>query len=318
MSSSNLNDVVAQFQQHYSKTLGNLQVNTKEAEGKHRIRLEGDLLKPDNGPRILHHGQPTQDVLMITHGLSDSPWYVSHIAEQFFNRGVNVLMPLLPGHGLIDPDDAMEDKKLDTKWKADFDEVIKIAGQLGNRLSVGGFSTGGALSYNKILRDPSAVNGGLFLFSGAIDLTIVTDFGWSNLLQGITKLTDGKISGVGRDPYKYPKFPNFAAMEVGQITRENNDLSKGKKIDQPVFSAHSANDDSAKIGGIIDLLNEHVETGQAFVIGQDVAHAEVPLAVDVPLDTTQTEGAETPPRANPQFDLMMENALRFFEKEVMK
>ncbi|MFT7605847.1 MAG: hypothetical protein ACI8VT_003445, partial [Saprospiraceae bacterium] len=135
-------------------------------------------------------------------------------------------------------------------------------------------------------------------------------------LRSITKMTDGTIQGIGRDPYKYPQFPNFGALELGQVIRENQSLSKGKKISQPVFAAHSVHDESAKVDGIVQLLEQNVEKGLAYLIAQDVAHAELPLDADIPLNTRQKEGPEVAPKANPRFDDMMEVCLKFFKKEV--
>ena len=306
------------FCKHYKDRFGEANLNPENEPGQGHYRyIICNKLKDGNWPRIFHHGEETSDVIILTHGLSDSPYYLEAVAMRFFEKGLNVIMPLLPGHGLINPNDAMEDLKLDSKWRDEIDNAVEVAQYFGDRISLGGFSTGGALSLNKILQNPELITGGLFLFSGAIDVKVVADFAWSRVLQGITKITDGEIIGIGKNPYKYPKFPNFGAVELGQVIRENEKLIKDKKIAQPVFAAHSVHDTSAKLDGIIHLLQNHVEKGIAFIISQNVAHSELPLDREIELDESQNEGPDTAPKANPQFDLMMTNAMRFFEEQVL-
>ncbi|MCP5046679.1 MAG: hypothetical protein GY940_05880 [bacterium] len=307
------------FKTHYRERLGPLEYETIENQDgiKARYTLKSPLLKEGNGPTIFSHRRKTKEVLVMTHGLSDSPYYVKAIARRFYAEGVNVIMPLLPAHGLIDPDKAMEDYKMDAKWRKEIDHAVDVAVSFGDRVSLGGFSTGGGLSLNKILRTPDQIKGGLFLFSGALDLGLVVDeVSRIKLVQSIVKIVDGKIKGIGRDPYKYPELPKFAGLELGQIINENDKLIKNKKISQPVFSSHSAQDTTVKIHGIIDLLEHHVKKGFSFIIGDNVPHAELVLEKDIPLDYSQTDGPKEPPKANPDFDWMMENVLRFFKHQV--
>ncbi len=317
--SKNIQKAIEDFQAHYSNRLGKTTTNMVALE-KNRscCYIKSNKLKKGNYPRIFHQGKVSQDVIILTHGLSDSPHYLEAVAKRFLNIGVNVVMPLLPGHGLKEPDKAMQDFELDTKWREEIDDAIKVAAQIGKRISVGGFSTGGALSLNKILRNSKTIEGGLFLFSGAIDVKLIKEVSRFSFLQSITKMTDGTIKGIGRDPYKYPKFPNFGAVELGQIIRENRRLIKGKKISQPVFAAHSIHDESAMSQGIFQLLEQNVEKGIAFILSENIGHAELPLDADIKLDKKQKDGPKTPPRANPKFEEMMSSCLQFFKNEIQK
>ncbi len=318
MASKNIQKAIEDFQVHYNNRLGNAKIDHQTIENnKACCFIKSSKIKKGNSPRILHHGKVTKDVIILTHGLSDSPFYMEAVAKRFFNIGLNVVLPLLPGHGLKDPDKAMQDENLDSKWRTEIDNAVQIAQQFGKRISVGGFSTGGALSYNKILRDSEMIQGGLFLFSGAIDVKMVKEVSRFSFLQSITKMTDGTILGIGRDPYKYPTFPYFGALELGQVIRENQKLSKGKKITQPVFAAHSVHDESAMVQGIVQLLEQSVEKGIAFLVSQNVAHAELPLDTAIKLNTRQKEGPKTAPKANPQFNDMMDSCLQFFKKEIV-
>ena len=312
---SNFEKALQTFSKHYSNRLGGIKASTPALGSVQQYHYldNPDKLKPGNGPRILYHGKATDHVIVLTHGLSDSPYYLFAIAKRFYEVGCNVVMPLLPAHGLIDPDKAMEDKALDSKWKACIDNGVNTAKLIGGKISVGGFSTGGALSLNKILRHPDLIQGGLFLFSGALSVGGTAEkAGRLSFIQSITKLTDGKLPGIGQDPYKYPQLPNFAGLELTQIINENNRALNGLKINQPVMAVHSIHDETARPEGITQFIEDHVKRGSAIFIAQNVAHSHLPLDKNVPLDLSQELAPKYPPIANPQFEWMMEGVIRFF------
>lgn len=309
------------FEIHYKERLGRDETHAVENVDnvKERFAVESPKLRAGNYPKIFHHDRRTKDVVVLTHGLTDSPYYMQAIGMRFYAEGANVVLPLLPAHGLKDPDEAMEDYKLDAKWKEEIDNAVDVAQMLGDRISLGGFSTGAALSLNKVLRHPDKIEGGLFLFSAALDLGIVKEeAGRLRFLQAITKITDGKVKGTGPNPYKYLEMPSFAGIELTQIIRENVKLSEGRKISQGVFAAHSVHDTTVKIEGIFELLENHVENGVAFIISENVSHANLVLAEKITLNDIQGAESEEEPQANPKFDWMMDDAIRFFKEYVEK
>ena len=168
-----ISEAFEKFKNHYAARLGQVEVATdlpKIPEIKAPFIVKSAKLKDVNYPTIFSQGQRTSDVIVLTHGLSDSTHYMLAIGKRFYQHGLNVVLPLLPGHGLKDPDKAMEDRNLDVKWRQEIDHAVDVGLLLGDRISLGGFSTGGALSLNKILRDPNNIKGILFIFSAAIDL----------------------------------------------------------------------------------------------------------------------------------------------------
>lgn len=293
-------------------------------------------LRPGNGPRILYHGNRTQDVLVITHGFTDSPFYVQAIAARFFAAGFNVIQPLLPAHGLREPDAVIRDEALDTRWRKTLDHSIEVAALLGDRISLGGFSTGGTLSLNKVLRSPEQIEGGLFLFSAALSLGKVVDWvghhEWTEWVVGF--FSDRKaVAGDGPDPYKYPILPVSVASEIVEIIQENkNLLEQNQEWRWPVFAAHSEHDATAEIQGVKDFLANVVpqELQSFFRIEEEVMHAALPLEFDVPIDLDKIvlgkgEKADleqkrkewlTNVRANPFFGSMMDQALGFYRERI--
>ncbi len=130
----------------------------------------GALRNHGNAPYILHHKETTAKVFVLFHGLSDSPFYLLSIAQSLHQQGHNVVVGLLPGHGKKQADADMQDPLLSDRWRSHVSEVINIVQPLGDKLVLGGFSTGGVLVTEYSLRNPERVDG-LLLFSGALALS---------------------------------------------------------------------------------------------------------------------------------------------------
>jgi len=318
----NNNKIIETFCQTYKKRLGNCLIQTDILKNNNGYRHE--IISPvlrgkGNYPFILSHDKYTEHVVVLTHGLSDSPYYMEAIGWHFFYAGANVVFPLLYGHGLKYPDKALQDWNLFKKWKIDIDETITVAKKLGKHLSLGGLSTGGALSLNAVLRDTEQITGGLFLFSTALEIgSLYENIGLIPLVQTYYRMKQEKLTGYGPNPYKYPIFSNFSGLQLANLIQENKRLLKKNKIKQAVFIAHSVQDPTTLLSGVIDLLENHVNNGVAFLISsynddQPLAHGDlvlekpIELLIGYPYQVVQ-------PRANPRFDEMMRSAIQFFEK----
>jgi len=312
---SNHQEVIDLFKIHYHNKFQDTHIKRQQVGARNEVYICSDKIKPGNEARLFLHPDKTKHTIVLAHGLSDSPHYVSAIGNAFFDAGANVIIPLMPAHGLKNPDEAMEELGMEFLWKKEIDFSTSIAAELGDIISLGGFSSGGALSYNKILRDPEMITGGLFLFSAAIDVALISDLGQVRFLSAIAKMSDGVIKGYGMDPFKYPKLPMFAALELGQIIHQNEELAFDKKITQPVFAAHAIDDKTAKLAAIETLIKKHAELGILFTLSNGMAHAELPLKDDIVLDKSYEEGK--PAMGNKDFDLMMEACLSFYRKYVV-
>jgi alpha-beta hydrolase superfamily lysophospholipase len=328
------------FTDHYKNRLQQVESILRDNvnEIKKHFSVRSEKLKPNNYPMIFSHEEKTQDVIVLTHGLTDSPYYMQAIGERFYQEGLNVVLPLLPAHGLKEPDEEMKDKNLDTLWRGEIDSAVEVALLLGDRVSLGGFSTGGALSLNKILKADGNIGGGLFLFSAAVDLgnkDEIGDLGFiTPFVETILQKVEGKLAGIGPNPFKYPALPISTGIELCQVIQDNERKlneweDNDKKISNPVFAAHSVHDDTLKeagTSGIIELLKNHVTNGLAFLIANTVLidskfhhvrHEEVVLAKDIHINPQFKEWKNSKqPRANPQFALMMDTAIDFFNGSV--
>jgi len=277
---------------HYKKRLGKIDLAFSEQSGgvEQTINFLSPALKKDNHPRILYHGEPTQDVIILTHGLSDSPYYVKDIGKKFYKAGCNVILTLLPGHGRIEVGGKMEEEKLKRKWKKEVDAAVNAAKTLGKSL-----------------------------FSAALDLGYIAHgSNYFPFAHTIARYTDGNLKSIGTNPYRYPYLNNAAGLEVVRLIDETWKRLDDKKIDQPVFIAHSVHDVRVSFGGIQTFMTTHVKKGFTFLISENIAHSQLVLKKAIKLDLNQKHGVRETPIANPKFNWMMENAIRFFQDEVVK
>lgn len=317
----NSSPTIVTLTSYYKKRLGKIEPNFMEQKSgiEQIISFLSPALKKDNHPRIFYHGHPTKDVIILTHGLSDSPYYVKDIGKKFYKAGCNVILTLLPGHGLVDIKGKMEEEKLKRKWKKELDVAVDVAKALGKRISLGGFSTGACLSLNKALRDPKLISGGLFLFSAALDLGYIAHgSNYFPFAHTIARYTDGKLESIGSNPYRYPYLNNAAGLEVVRLIDETWKRLENKKINQPVFIAHSVHDVRVSFGGIHTFMSAHVKKGFTFLISENIAHSQLVLKKPITLDLNQKHGVRETPPANPKFNWMMENAIRYFQEEVVE
>jgi pimeloyl-ACP methyl ester carboxylesterase len=301
------------FKALYTDELGQLQACSEL--NPHKVSVCSPALRnAGNGPYILHHGQVTENVAVLIHGLSDSPFYMRGIAEHLYAKGFNVVVPLLPGHGLNDADAAMEDEALAEHWLAHSKDVIEFASHLGSKLYVGGFSTGGALAVSQYLAKPDQIDA-LMLFSGALaidDSAESLSKIWG--VKWIAKILDGEYMAHGPNPYKYPSVSSFAGMELMDIIYSiRAQIEGGATIDIPVFAAHSQADTTTPIHGVEDLLTVVTADTSYFQIAEkyQLCHADLvvnsKMVADMHFDSSHVDPRNTCaiPTANPVFNKML-------------
>jgi pimeloyl-ACP methyl ester carboxylesterase len=243
------------------------------------FRVCSESLKNDgNAPYILHHGEVTEKVMVLFHGLSDSPFYFRSIAQFIFQQGNNVIVVLMPGHGKKQADEDMQDSALADRWRAHVSEIIDYAANLGKQRYLGGFSTGGALATEYILQHPESVKG-LMLFSGALALDPSVE-SMANIwgIQWLAKMLDGEYRTQGPNPYKYPSVARFSAFELTEVIFSIRDLiEQGAPLNLPIFVAHSLADTTIPIIGVKNLMAVNTGPNTFFEISKDidVCHADL-------------------------------------------
>jgi pimeloyl-ACP methyl ester carboxylesterase len=112
---------------------------------------EDDLPLMDEGCRsqFLLQPMPTDRVCLFFHGFTATPAQFARIGREFFQMGYNVLIPLLPGHGLAGEWDRDRPPPLpeDQQVYREFGEYwLQQASAFGNRIVIGGLSGGSTLA----------------------------------------------------------------------------------------------------------------------------------------------------------------------------
>lgn len=270
-------ELASRFSELYKNEWG--QTQPCKSVRLNRISVCTNLLRNEgNAPFILHHDRPSNKVAVLFHGLSDSPFFMREIASILYEQGFDVLVPLLPGHGLREADEAMSDNELAERWQAHVDDIVALADDMGETLIVGGFSTGGALAVEQYLDEGDSIDG-IMLFSGALALSENAE-SMSRIwgIKWVAKIIDGSYVTHGPNPYKYPHVAGFAGLELMDIIEQiRGDLEQGARIDVPLFIAHSQADVTTPIRGV-EMLMEHSEGPNTFFVidaSYELCHADL-------------------------------------------
>jgi len=99
------------------------------------------------GRTIAHvHPHRAERVFLLLHGMSTTPAQFERVAYDLHERGHNVLVPRLPHHGHADRlSPALERLRAEELYDA-VAEYVEVAQELGERITVAGFSLGGLLA----------------------------------------------------------------------------------------------------------------------------------------------------------------------------
>lgn len=297
----------------YKQQLGSVTQCNSQQDSVATICSES-LKNQGNAPYVLHHKNPTAKTVVLFHGLSDSPFFFKSIAPTIHDLGFTVIVALLPGHGLKNADADMEDGQLAKRWSAHIDEVVDYAHSISEKVYIGGFSTGGALTALHIIDHPETING-LLLFSGALALDeSVEDMAGIWGIKMLAKFLDGDYQAKGPNPYKYPSVARHSAfMLVDVIFEIREKLASGKRLDLPIFTAHSMADVTTPWHGVEALLQANSGIATEFLIEKsfDVCHADVVVnkaqLIEMSFDETQLQEPEkcSIPKANPLHQEML-------------
>lgn len=286
------------------------------------LRLAPNSVREGCEPRIIVQEEPKDNTVVLVHGLTDSPYFMEAIGKRFHEMGFNVLIPLLSGHGLKDPR-GMKGVTLE-QWLDNVNFAIQKARELSPQVSIGGLSTGGALSAYKAITAPQEITGGVFLFSAALDLAGIA----GNLIEKLLRtrvvlpilahLEDWRDKPlVGDNLYRYARMDRDGAAQLSHLIEDIDRLIKreGEQVlKQPLFVVHSEYDTAANIQGVENLIiKSDPAKVEFFRIGKffEVPHASVVLAEDV----RAANGSPLEPK-NPFFNEMMACAHKFCQKHL--
>ena len=187
--------------------------------------------------------------ILLTHGLSDSPYCMRHLAACFQENGYRVLAILLPGHGTR-PGDLLE-----VSWQEWASSVAFGVDQLAaevDEVYMGGYSAGGALSIYHSMRDNRVR--GLFLFSPAVQISpwaaLVSLYKLVSWIFPKAKWLEIKLD---RDLYKYESFTNNNVQQMHALTQVLK-RQKMERLNIPVFCVASEVDKTVNAKATVGFM----------------------------------------------------------------
>ena len=269
-----------------------------------------------------------KSIIVLFHGLSDSPYFVSSIAKNFQAQGHLVIAPLIPGHGKKDANKDMKDERLKDRWTEHVDDVMDFAETLGQkhgiRVFAGGFSTGGTLATWYALNQADSL-AGVLLFSGAFALpdsaeTMSRIWG----IKSVAKWLDGVYPSTGPHPFKYPGVASYSALVLLDLINDIRDSLAEQNPSFPIFVAHSMADKVTLFSGVESLLAAVEGKPLVFKIDKeyDVCHQDLPISqiqlIGLKFNRNEVNQKErcAVPQANPLHAQMMIMANSFIQQQL--
>jgi esterase/lipase len=188
--------------------------------------------------------------ILLTHGLSDSPYFMRHLGAFFQEQGFRVMAILLPGHGTRPGD------LLDVRWQEWLKAVEYGVGQLAlevDEVYLGGYSAGGALSVYQSLGDQRIR--GLFLFAPALQISSKAAFAnFHKVYSRLIPAAQWLDIRPDADIYKYESFPKNAAAQMYALTRAVNARMAKGTLNIPVFAVASQDDVTVNTSATVEFM----------------------------------------------------------------
>ena len=188
--------------------------------------------------------------IVLTHGLTDSPYFMRHIGYFFQKQCFVVLAILLPGHGSRPGDLASVSWR---EWEKAEQFGIEQAYKFANTVYLGGFSTGAELALNAGAgRDDL---GGIFLFSPAIKISgmaFIADF--HKLLANVSRRLAWLSIGKDDSPYKYQSLHLNGVSQTRKLINHTRKKLANQGLNIPVFMATSWEDETVDTEAAIETF----------------------------------------------------------------
>ena len=263
-------DYVARSRAMIAKTHSGVSVAEldKIIEGNAPFDLKPPASCPSGQSKPYHRG------ILLTHGLTDSPYFMRYLAAFFQENCFRVMTILLPGHG-TQPGDL-----LDISWqewvKAEAFGTDKLAAEV-DEVYLAGFSAGGTLSVYQSLRDTRVR--GLFLFAPALKITPLAALADLHKIYSWA-LPSAKWLDIMPDKniYKYESFPKNAAAQIYALTQAVHTQVQEQAVSIPVFAAASQDDTTVDTPATLEFMAHTLHPSSKLVLyGTDAM--KVPSAI---------------------------------------
>jgi esterase/lipase len=196
--------------------------------------------------------------VLLSHGLSDSPFSMRDPALALQAACYQVRVVLLPGHG-TKSEDLLDVSRDD--WRATFRNAADEFSKDVDVMYVGGFSTGGALAAEYAWQHSDRVAGAI-LFSPVFKVNSSID--WLSPWLAIVK--DWLDNYPSDDFAKYASIPLPAIAEVYKLSKEVRNLILDNPKALPVFIALSEDDQTVDSSVSEKVFNEGMMGGKSQMV----------------------------------------------------
>ena len=103
-------------------------------------------IMPGCGTHLYEHGAPTADVVVLLHGYTNCSKQYDRLAQELFDMGYTVYVPLVPHHGMLPENRTPLGSLTADQVIAYSDNAVDVAVALGDRMTVMGLSGGGLVA----------------------------------------------------------------------------------------------------------------------------------------------------------------------------
>ncbi len=287
--------------------------------------------------------EKSQYVLLLTHGLSDGPYYNKAIAQTFHEKfKVPVVAIRLSGHGSVYSQTIFQNGKpsqllipqpndlgllSQSQWYSDMEYGYRVAKRLGKNVILGGFSMGGILSLNLYKKHQTEnLIKGLILISPALDLSFgVKQFtcAFADFQNTIGNLyTTWKDFSGGGELIRYMRMSLRGACNIQRIVSEVQAVDFAPHVQVPVFTVMSTADVSINKSSVHKFMRNLNSQKKFFVISTDhqfgneysenhIVTNSVPHNY-VMLDPKNRRDTELTQELNPVFEEMKKSLVEFW------
>jgi alpha-beta hydrolase superfamily lysophospholipase len=236
-----------------------------------------------NRSYVIEPSGPPKGVVVLLHGLTDSPYSLRHVARRYAERGFVAIGIRMPGHGTV-PAGLSE-----VRWR-DWSAATRLAVREARRrvpapapLHLAGFSNGGALAVKYALdaiEDPKLPRADhLTLFTPMIGITRFARYaGLAGLPAVLPPFASAAwLSNIPEfNPFKYNSFPVNGARQSYLLTdalqRQIQQLARSGRLETipPVLTFQSVIDFTVSTPAILTALYSFLPDNGSEIVLIDV------------------------------------------------
>lgn len=252
------NYIQPSFEQYVESTYEWLKDNRAYISDQHQKEL-GMNMPYEN------HPSEADKAILLVHGLGDSPYSFSDIANSLERSGFHVQVLLLPGHG-SNPEHMHLPKYED--WQIIVNHYANLLKNQYDKVWLGGFSTGGNLVSIHAL-DNDGISG-LMLFSPGFQTVALF---LENFTPLVAKFWEGWLAKEDNFA-KYNSAPLSGAIEYSRSASVFRDKIARKPVSIPTLMVVSESDSVIDAFRIKEYFNEKFVHSESRLIWYATKHSE--------------------------------------------